>query len=96
MKPSDIIIGQKYFRINEDGEKVIYLGIGQKEDIKIESDDYFVIEASRNNNFSKNIKLNLIILESKRFPKSIGRIVYRPGHKKALKGFWDTIKPVED
>lgn len=86
MKPSDIVIGQKYYRINDDGEKVIYLGIGQKEDIK-DSEGFFTIE--------KDIKQNLIIFESKRFPKSVGRIVYRPGHKDALKGFWDTIKPVE-
>lgn len=86
MKPSDIVIGQKYYRINEDGDKIIYLGIGQKEDIK--NSQGCVIT-------TKDTKQNLIILESKRFPKSIGRIVYRPGHKDALKGFWNTIQEVE-
>lgn len=87
MKPSDIVIGQKYFRINEDSDKVIYLGIGQKEDIK--NSQGCVIA-------TKDIKQNLIIFDSKQFPKSIGRIVLKPGHKDALKGFWDTIQELED
>jgi len=87
MKPSDIVIGQKYYRINEDDDKIIYLGIGQKEDIK--NSQGCVIAA-------KDIKKNLIIFESKQFPRSVGRIVLRPGHKDALKGFWDTIQELED